>query len=254
MGFAIESFQKYAGSGLAIGFFLLALIFLWVKEKRKPRRILFVYTPVLLLFLVFNPVFSGIFERVVGPETFFRLFWLLPYLTVLSYTAVLLTEQFQGQKKAAAAVAVIVLIAVSGKLVYSNPLYSRAENKYHVPDSVVSICDAIAVPGREVIAVFPRELLLYVRQYSPVVCMPYGREVLMGMNNSFYDVMEAEQIDLEELLSYTRDSRYQCNYIVLRRDKKILGNPTEQGLELFYETEKYLVYRDTQIELTVPQL
>ena len=56
-----------------------------------------------------------------------------------------------------------VLVMLSGSFIYSNEFFNRAENLYHVPQSVVDICDAIEVEGREVMAVFPAELLQYVR-------------------------------------------------------------------------------------------
>lgn len=236
------------GSGLVTGLFLMALVYLFLCEKRKARRILFVYTPIILFLLIFNPLFARIYERLLESETYFRLFWLLPYLLVLPYTAVLIAEQVKGWKSALVVVLAVGLIAVSGKPVYSNPLYSRADNIYHVPDCVVDICDAIEVPGREVMALFPEELVLYVRQYSPVVCMPYGREIFMGDMNDLILVMEKEKIDLDALLPLTRESG--CHYIVLRRDKEVVGDKAD--LQLFYETEEYFVFRDTSIQLIVP--
>lgn len=252
MNIVAEVFHNYMGSGLVMGLFLMALIYLFLCEKRQARRILFVYTPIILFLLIFNPLFAWIFERAMGLETYFRLFWLLPYLLVLPYTAVLIVEQLKGWKAALAGVLAVGLIAVSGKPVYSNPLYSRAENIYHVPDCVVEICDAIEVPGREVMAAFPQELLLYVRQYSPVVCMPFGREIFMGIYDELNSVMEEKEIDLEVLLPLAREKG--CHYIVLRRDKEIVGDAQAAGLTLFYETEEYCVYRDTAVELIIPQL
>lgn len=248
MDFVFETFRGYMGSSLVIGLFLLALTYLFLCENRKTRRILFVYTPIILFLLIFNPLFARIFELFLGSETYFRLFWLLPYLLVLPYTVVLIAEQMKGWKPVLVAALTVALIAVSGKAVYSNPLYSRAENIYHVPGCVVDICDAIEVPGREVMALFPEELILYVRQYSPVVCMPYGREIYMGEFNDMIDVMEREKIDLDELLPLTRES--DCHYIVLRRDKEIVGD--KAGLQLFYETEEYLVFRDPAVQLVIP--
>lgn len=238
------------GSGLAIGLFLMALIYLFLCERRKVRRILFVYTPIILFLLIFNPWFARIFVRFLGSETYFRLFWLLPYLLVLPYTIVRITEHMKGWKPVMLIILTAGLIAVSGKPVYSNPLYSRAENIYHVPGCVVDICDAIIVPGREVMALFPKELVFYVRQYSPLVCMPYGREIYMGELNDLIFVMERAKIDLDALLPLTRESG--CHYIVLRRDKEIVGDMA--GLQLFYETEEYFVYRDAAVELIIPQL
>lgn len=251
MDIIIGTFQSYMGTGLTIILFLLALVYLFIFEKNKPRRILFVYTPVIILLLFFNPLFAWVFGRVEGGETYFRLFWLLPYLAVLSYTAVLIAERQKGKKVLCVAAAAAVLFAVSGKLVYTNPLYSRAENIYHMPDSVVHICDAIEIPGREVRAVFPHELLLYVRQYSPVVRLPYGREVLMDTLHEMYGTMEADEIDLEKLLSLSR--KEECHYIVFRQDAEFIGEPADYQLELFLESDGYMVYRDNAVPLVIPE-
>ena len=248
MDFVSDSFRGYMGSGLMIGLFLMALIYLFLCEKRKTRRILFVYTPVILFLLIFNPLFARMFARILGSDTYFRLFWLLPYLLVLPYTAVLIAEQMKGWKPVLVIALMAGLIAVSGKLVYSNPLYSRAENIYHVPGSVVDICDAIVVPGIEVKALFPKELVLYVRQYSPFVRMPYGREIYMGEWNDLSFLMESTKINLDALLPLSRESS--CHYIVLRRDKEIVGDTA--GLQLFYETEEYFVFRDTTVYMIMP--
>lgn len=230
--------------------FLAALIYLLINEKQKPKRIILVYMPVIMLVLYFNPLFAAAFCKMVGSEIYFRICWLMPVIVVISYTAVCICSRLTGKKQFLFAAAALALIAVSGKLVYSNPLYSRAENIYHVPDSVVHICDAIVVPGREVMAVFPSELLLYVRQYSPMVCMPYGRDIFMGYYIEFYYVMEREKIDLEELVRFTRGQ--QCHYIVLREEKEILGDPRDFGWEIFGQTDGYIIYRDTEVPLVIP--
>lgn len=252
MSSVIDTFQRYMGTGLTTILFLLALVYLFLCEKRKPRRILFVYSPVFILLLYFNPLFAKLFDRLAGLEIYFRLFWLLPYMIVLPYTAVLLAERMKGLPAGCAAFAAAALIVVSGRLVYLNPLYGRAENVYHVPDSVVEICDAIEVPGREVMAVFPRELLLYVRQYSPKVCMPYGREVYLGVFSQLelYDAMESGEIKLPELVPLSREMG--CHYVVLRKEE--IPNDTESwDWKLFFETEEYAVYRDTYVPLEIPQ-
>lgn len=244
----IPIFQKYMGTGLIMIWFLAALIYLFLCEKRKDRRILFVYMPAVLLLLYFNPLFAGAFCKLLGSEIYFRICWLLPTILVIAYAAVCIFEKLKGKKQALFAVSTAVLIAVSGKLVYDNPLYSKAENIYHVPDSVVHICDAIVVPGREVMAVFPRELLLYVRQYSPFVCMPYGREGFDGDGNDFYIAMEQEVIDLEMLVPFVRARG--CHYVILNEEKEILGEPWDYGWELFGQMDGYVIYRNTEMPLT----
>lgn len=238
------------GTGLVMIWFVVALIYLFLNEKQKPKRIVLVYMPIIMLVLYFNPLFASLFCKIVGSEIYFRICWLMPVIIVIAYSAVSIFSRLKGKKQFLFAVAAMVVIALSGKLIYSNSLYSRAENIYHVPDSVVHICDSIVVPGREVMAVFPSELLLYVRQYSPVVCMPYGRDALMGYYNEFYDAMERETIDLEEIVPLAREK--QCHYIVLREEREILGDPREFGWEIFGRTDGYVIYRDMNVPLVIP--
>ncbi len=205
--FALETFVKYMGTGLMLIWFLLALLYLFVYEKRKPRRILFVYAPLVTLLLFFNPLFSRLLGALMGEEVYFRTCWILPVIMEIAYCVAEIAGRLKGRRGAAFVAAAFFTVMVSGKLVYVNPLYSLAENSYHVPDSVVHICDAIRVPGREVMAAFPKELLLYVRQYSAYVCMPYGREVVMGVPDEFYEIMEeTDSVELERLVAISSSS------------------------------------------------
>lgn len=246
----METFQKYMGTGLTIIWFLLALVYLFLNEKQKPRRILFVYTPLIVLLCFFNPIFARVFQRLVGREIYFRICWLMPVIVVIAYCVIRISDRLRGRKAACFIGAALFLTVFSGKLVYDNGLYGVAENVYHVPDAVVAVCDAIEAPGREVMAVFPEEMVLYVRQYSSVVCMPYGREVFMGVYDELDNLMAGEVVDLERLAPLAR--REGCHYVILRADQKLEGSPEEYDWILFGETDGYVIYRDPAVSLTLP--
>lgn len=252
MNSAFQTFYNYMGTGLIVIWYLVALIYLFLREKRRPQRILFVYMPVIVLLLFFNPLFTGLFKMLVGEEIYFRICWLLPVIVTIAYSVVVICEQLKGKKAVLFTAASLVLIVVSGKLVYSSPLYSRAENVYHVPDSVVHICDAIVVPGREVMAAFPQELLLYVRQYSPRVCMPYGRTAIMGYYDELYEAMNSDVVELETLVPMARTAL--CHYLVFRQEQKFTGQTEDYGWEIFLETDGYVIYRDPSVELVIPEI
>ena len=248
-------FREYMGTGLIVVWYLLSLIYLFVKEKRKPFRVLFLYVPVILLLLYFNPLFAQIVYGVAGSEIYYRILWLLPFTVVIAYTCVQIYGELRGFKKGLWAMTAAMLLMVSGKFIYDNPYFHEAENLYHVPGSVVNICDAIEVPGREVMAVFPIELVQYVRQYSPVVCMPYGREIMVERWNNFnelYDAMEAEKADLAWLAPLAKEAS--CHYIILRKDKEVIGQVEDYDWVYFGETQDYIIYRDIDIPLEIPGL
>ena len=138
---------------------------------------------------------------------------------------------------------------ISGTPVYSSPLYTPAENIYHVPQEVVDICDAIKVDGREVMAAFPEEFLLYVRQYSPVVCMPYGRDAHIGYYNELLNLVMAEEIDAARLSALSKESL--CHYVILKEGKTFIGDMTAYGYQLFDTMHGYEIYMDTTMNFNV---
>lgn len=250
----IDLFREYMGTGLIVIWYLLSLVYLFVKEKRKPFRVLFLYVPIILLLLYFNPLFAEFVYGVAGSEIYYRILWLLPITVVIAFTCVQIYGELQGIKKSLWAIAAAALLMVSGKFIYDDPYFHEAENLYHVPDSVVEICNAIEVPGREVMAVFPIELVQYVRQYSPVICMPYGREITVERWNhlsELCDAMEEEKTDLEQIAPLAKEAG--CHFIILRQDKEVIGRVEDYHWVWFGETADYTIYRDMDIPLEIPE-
>lgn len=249
-----DFFEYYMGTGLIVIWYLAATIYLLVKEKRKPVRILFVYVPLILLLIFFNPLITLVIYHYVDTEIYYRILWLLPMTVVIAFATVEIYGRLKGKKRTVFAIAAALLVMVSGSFVYQDPLFGKAENAYHVPQSVVDICDAIEVEGREVMAVFPSELIQYVRQYSPVVCMPYGREITVERwnyttENALFDAMEAEVIDAEALSGLAREAM--CAYIILPEDKGIDGDLKDYDYETFGQIEGYVIYKDSTVNLEI---
>lgn len=245
-------FWEYMGTGLIMILYLISLIYLWVKEKRKYIRIMLIYVPVILLFLYFNPLFAGLLYELLGDEIYYRILWLLPVTVTIAFAATTLYSRLPDKSRIVFALAAVFGIAISGSYIYSNPYFQKAENLYHMPDSVVHICDAIVVPGREVMAAFPLEMVQYVRQYEPTVCMPYGREMTVdrwGVWDTFPNEMEKETINLSSLAPLSKERG--CHYIILSEDKEVIGDPAEYGWEVFGRTDGYVIYRDMDFSLEI---
>lgn len=247
----VALFRDYMGSGLIVIWFLAALLYLGFREKRKQVRIMFLYVPVMLLLLFFNPLFAKIVYEAAGTEIYYRILWLIPITVVIAYASARIWGELAGRKRRCFAAAVLFAVTVSGSCIYGNPYFKRAENLYHMPQSVVDICDEIVIEGREVMAVFPSELLQYVRQYTPLVCMPYGREILVsswGHQNELYNAMEAEQIDAKLLATLAREQL--CVYIILPEEKELSGSLLEEEFEEFGRMHGYVIYKDSTVDLT----
>ena len=250
---SVVIFKNYAGGRYLIVLFLLALIFLLVKERNKRRRAMFVYMPLAMLLLFFFPVFRKVFVRLMGEgDTYYRVLWLIPMGMTIAYAGVKLSGMLCEKKGKAAKnltlLAVAAAIMLSGKYVYASQYMSRAENYYHLPQKVIDICNLIAPEeGEERIwAVFPTDLVYFVRQYNTDIQLLYGREMVepkWQYAEPVHTVMNhPAAIDIEELLKLTRE-RY-CTYIVLPNNKRVIGTPEEFGLELLDTIDGYPVYYD----------
>lgn len=253
---SVVIFKNYTGGKYLILLFLLALVYLLIAEKNKRRRALFVYMPLSLLLLFFFPVFRKVFVRLMGGEgdTYYRVLWLIPMGIITAYGGVKMAGWIYEKKSVWAGRIVYGVIGAAvifgGKYVYASQYMSKAENLYHLPQHVIDICDLIAPEDGEerIWAVFPTDLVYFVRQYDTDIQLLFGREMVepkWQYAEPVHTVMNhPTTIDIEELLKLTRE-RF-CTYIVLPniKDKGVSEAPENFGLELIAVVEGYPVYYD----------
>lgn len=249
--------RDFAGEGMILTLFLLAVVWLWITEKRKEIKIIFVYMPVSVLAVFLFPLTAKIMDVVLGEEIYYRLLWLWPIVPTIAYAIVQLWRAVKEKSRVLVVIVIAILIVVSGKLIYTNDNYSVAENQYHIPQVVVDICDDIRIEGREVMVAFPKELVQYVRQYDATICMPYGREVLVGSwgwgdRTPLYYVLEGDQpVSVEWAVHYARGHR--CHYLVIPVEDKLDGDYKDYGYEVFGAYDGYVVYEDPTQDFGVGQ-
>ena len=246
--------QNISGSGMLAALYICVLVFLLFKEKEKYKRILFVYLPFFWLILLFLPITYRIIAEVIDEELYYRFFWMMPMTLVISYGFVQVYQLYRGKFRKLIAVGLVAVIVLCGDFVYNNWRYSLAKNPYHVPQSVVELCDLMHAEGREVMAVFPQELMQYVRQYDSTICMPYGRNVLVSdwkIDHPLNEIMEAEILDGKLLGETASMGAHGCGYIVVRENQKTIGDITldlaEYGYEKKAQLQGYCVYYNDEI-------
>ena len=248
------SLKLFFGNPLLAVLLLASAIYIIVTEKNLYKKILLGILPVVILVGFLLPVTKIVYVAVFdeGSDTYYRVLWLLPMYMVIGYALCKLIFSFESKMKQRIALVVsIVVVVLSGSLVYLNQYMSPAQNLYHIPQNVVDICDEILPAEGEprVRAAFPSELVHFVRQYSTNILMPYGREMVVTQwdyYNLVYEVMEKpEVIDAEELVDATRQTG--CRYIILANDRKIDKNLTTLGLKLIKTVDKYYIYEDPTI-------
>ena len=240
-------YQNYSGNSLYMLFFLVALLYLYLTEREQGKKVLLVYGSIILLLLFFCPLFSFLLIQVIfDGETYYRILWMLPVNAVIAYSGVRILMTIQGSgKKFLTGLLITSMLIFGGNFVYQNPTFAKAENPYHIPQNVIEVCNVINPEKGEdwVMAVFPAEMLSFVRQYSSSIHMPYGRAVLIdrwSLGHIIYDTMEEDILDVEKLSNQAEE--YQCDYIILPESKETTGNLETYQYRFIQEKEGYLIY------------
>ncbi len=246
----VNNFREYVGTGFIIVLYLCALVYLLVTEKRKERRIFFVYMPLAVLVIFFNPLSARFFSDSTDENIYFRILWLLPVTVTLADFFTELFLRFKGKTRIAVLAIEVLLVVAGGRLMYLDDgrldnHYEVAENEYHVPQTVVDICDSITVPGREIVAAFPKELFLYVRQYTPYVVMPYGWDDVKKAGYSatvpLRGYIENGGAPAEELARLGHES--ECHYLVVPEENRPEGDMSEYGFTESSVIDGYIIYK-----------
>ena len=245
---SLDTVLAFGGNGLLLLYFLAALVYLMVYEKDKAVRKLMAEYPSVILLIFFVPLFPYLVCEIFHEgETFYRFLWLIPMSAVSAYATIRFLEKIKWRwLKIVLGVFAMACVAIGGNPGYQSPVMIQAQNAYQIPEQVIELCDAMNVPGREVEAVFPHELVPYVRQYTPYIKMPYGYETLVA-RWGFTDDLEYEMLrdvsDTETLTALARERG--CHYIVLNKNHFVSRDLNECGFETFFETENYIVYVDS---------
>lgn len=244
-------FKLYTGLKFLFVLTLAAFVYLLVAEKNKNIRLLFVYAPVLILALFLFPVSRKLFVAAgLDGETYYRVLWTIPMGMITAYGAC----KFFARHRRIGLIVTGGLIMLCGDYVYDSTYISKAENLYHIPDTVISICELIhpedADENLQVTVVVPEELTYFIRQYDSDIRMPYGREMVASQWDYYHPIHaameETEVIDLKSLVDACREEY--CQYIVLSPTRKTQGDPGELGLVLLAEIDGYRVYLDPVTE------
>ena len=251
--------QRYGGLGngsIWIVFWLLLLIssiYLIVKESDVRMKIIFGVMPFVVVSGFLFPITKKLFVKVAKLEnanTYYRILWIIPMYVTIAYAFTKYIASLNSTvKKRIAVGAAAVVIIITGSCVYANEHVYMAENMYHLPQSVIDICDRIKPTEDEgtVRAAFTPELVYFVRQYDPNILMPYGRDYV---DHDYYTgvlkVMKEEgKIEIQELLYYTRVDL--DRYIILPTDKKLNEDIQAFDVKLIDTIDGYNIYEDILI-------
>lgn len=244
----LEIFQRFTGSGFLTILYLLTLLYLWTSEKEPTVRAIFVYGASAIQLMFFLPPFFYGYQ-LLDAGTYYRILWILPMTVTIAYASV----KILGRYPIGSIVIGAIMIVICGKYVYNNEYITLAENAYHIPQETIEVCDIImpAEDEERVMGVFPDDLIHFVRQYSNRICMAYGRDYLapdwIYGDHPLRKVMNQQKIRISELVSLATE--HKCQYIILKKDKEIIGDFGRLKVIKIGETTNYDIYRNYQVDI-----
>lgn len=246
----LRTLRDYRGESLYLTYYLLAACYLFVTEKEKQKRLLFLYVPftVLALFL-FPPTAYIVTHTIMDNEICYRQLWLLPCAVTVCYAIChAAVNAKRGGWKALVCAAGIAVIVVGGSNVFRNGNYMPAENPQHLPQAAINVCDEILDDDIEyvVTAVFPLSLVEYTRQYAADIVSPYGRPVIIDRWNAghaLYDAIEAPILNAEELATLARANGTEC--IVVHSVKQMDGSMEDYHFRYIATVDGYDIYMES---------
>ena len=239
-------YKNYGGSSMMTMLVIAAVVYLWVTEEKKEIRQLFVYLIAGLAVLFFFPLFAyAAMHFFLDSGVYYRLLWLIPMGTIVSYAATKAVGQIEvRRKRIVTGILFALLLMQGGSLIYANPMVTKAENPYHLQKSVISVADAMHVDGRDVKAVVPAEMLQFIRQYDASIHLAYGRDALVEgwSSNPLYEAMEERPIHSYDVTDHSKQQGVE--YLVIRTGTPIVGSKSIEEYEFSYLTtvENYDIY------------
>lgn len=248
--FPFDVISAYFSSPSMLCLFVVCLIYLWMCEKDKVNRRILVYITTAMLGVFIFPVVVYVATRTIfNVETYYRFLWMIPMYAVIAYSFTRLYGRFNNIFcKYAVLIVGVVIIAFSGNFIFDHPTFVRAENVYHVPQTLVDICDVIEKDSEKkdfARVVMPREFLETTRQYTARIRMPYGRNVMIENWQYYHPLYEAymeDVIDVKKITELCISSEHRCSYIVVNRDKKIDGDFEDYSFEHLASVDDYDIY------------
>lgn len=236
-----NTFLEYKGSGMYLALFFIAMIYIYLNEKDKKMKCLFLYFPIAVLIVTLNPIFNKIVGSIFTESVYWRVFWLLPIGITLSYCIIkFVLEQKEKVQKIVVAISLIVITIVSGKFVYTKDNFQKVGNLYKLPDDAVWVAQLIGVDDCEYKkAIVPDTIAPYIRQIDATINLAYKREPAGYENHELVKELAAGNVKF--IANYAREN--DCNYVVYNKGVVLQDKMENYGFEKINETTFYAIYK-----------
>lgn len=236
-----QTFLEFQGTGMYIALFFISMLYIFIKEDNKKVKAFLVYFPIIILLITLNPIFNKLVEKILTDSVYWRVYWMLPLGIVIAYAGVkFINNKKANLTKVISSIAIIVIIIMSGKLIYNKDNYKKFGNMYKVPDEVLEVVEIIRQGNEEnKKALTSEQLVPYIRQVDASIELAFRREPTGYLENEYVRIMHSGISEDIVQMAFDND----CNYIVLDRGLVINVELNYFGFDRIAETANFIIYR-----------
>lgn len=190
--------------------YLISLYIVFLKGNEKQKEIT-LYLPLLMIILVFNPLLSTIYAKIINASTYWRLFWLIPFeITIVIGATIIFDTNKNTKHKTIYTFFVILILALSGKYLYIEERgFLKFETIEKIPQYIIDEAEYLSnnsdIKPLVIAPPEPWESTM-LRQYSSKIKLVYSRSIYESINN-----IENELIELYKKIYYDNNEKYDLN-------------------------------------------
>ena len=238
-----NAFLQYKGNGMYMALFLLGMLYIYLNEKDKKMRCLFLYFPLATLFVILNPLFNKCVGKIFTGSVYWRLFWILPIGITIAYCLIkFVQDQKEKSQKIIVGISLVAILIVSGRFMYIEENFQKVGNLYKLPDDPVWVAQLIGADKSEhKKALVPDTVVPYIRQIDANIELAYRREPEGYANHDL--VRELAAGNVEFIANYAIKNN--CNYVVFNGGVVLTDKMENYGFEKMNQTVFYVIYKYT---------
>lgn len=250
----LEDFKIFLGDGKIIFIlYIISIFVIWTKGNINQKNIGLYFT-LLALLLVYNPLLTKIYIKLVTISTYWRLYWLLPIELTITIASIIIYDNIEEKKiKFTFPVFAILILIISGKYMYTETRgFSKFENFEKIPNYIIDEAYYISRNSNDnTVVVGPSEPWesCMMRQYSTKILLMHSRDWYARENDFrkefmdlYYEIYNKSNNEYDIDKINMLKSKYNVEWVILPKDK-ILDVSEKNNYTIVTENENNYILK-----------
>lgn len=244
------SIEIYRNFGKTMLLLTVLLSLFLIKLNQKGRVIAFYV--IIASIIILNPIFIKQEIVFLGEHSIYRLGMLLltPIISSYALTSVLLKVS-EKKKKRIAIIGIVILLATSGRFVYTKEHFFLANNEEKVYNLAVDIANCVTMTNQSPTVAISEVQGVFIRQYDAnikLICAPEVRESWDEAEDETVISMRIMLMDPNpDMPNLTKLAKQNgCDYLILLNQQVKEDNPQNYGFRYVNTFEDFQVFENVQ--------